>query len=146
MNKFIDVGVAKNLKKPSQAPRGVSIGLKVGFKLAKQLYKVASKKPNVNTSGNKKDVEPTKEVAYPDDHDSEDEVDVVDNDTTCFMASESVGFGTNSLLEQWKDTYENADYDYNPYDDDMYEGQEIPDKIQSICDNLDITVQGRKKK
>ncbi|GKC37650.1 hypothetical protein Tco_1050034, partial [Tanacetum coccineum] len=43
-------------------------------------------------------------------------------------------------------TYENADYDYDPYDDDMYKGQEIPDKIQSICDHLDITVRGRKKK
>nr|GEW59197.1 RNA-directed DNA polymerase, eukaryota, reverse transcriptase zinc-binding domain protein [Tanacetum cinerariifolium] len=35
-------------------------------------------------------------------------------------------------------TYENADYDYDPYDDDMYEGQEIPENIQFICDNLDI--------
>ncbi|GJS20813.1 hypothetical protein Tco_0449445 [Tanacetum coccineum] len=41
-------------------------------------------------------------------------------------------------LEQWRETYENADYEYDPYDDDMYEGQEIPDNIQSICDNLDI--------
>ncbi|GJX17919.1 hypothetical protein Tco_0218751 [Tanacetum coccineum] len=41
------------------------------------------------------------------DHDGEDEVKVVD---------------TNSLLEQWKETYENADYDYDPYDNDMYEG------------------------
>ncbi|GJS46190.1 hypothetical protein Tco_0596311 [Tanacetum coccineum] len=59
---------------------------------------------------------------------------------TRFLASDRVGFGTNSLLEQWRDTYENADYDYDPYDDDMYEGQKIPDKIQSICDNLDIKV------
>ncbi|GKA13768.1 hypothetical protein Tco_0693414 [Tanacetum coccineum] len=45
-----------------------------------------------------------------------------------------------------EETYENDDYDYDPYDDDMYEGQEIPDNIQSICDNLDIKVRGRKKK
>ncbi|GJX21442.1 RNA-directed DNA polymerase, eukaryota, reverse transcriptase zinc-binding domain protein, partial [Tanacetum coccineum] len=81
-----------------------------------------------------------KKVAYPDDHDSKDKVESVDNDMTRFMASERVGFGTNSLLEQWRDTYENADYDYDAYDDDMYEGQKIPDKIQSICDNLDIIV------
>ncbi|GJU16609.1 retrotransposon protein, putative, ty1-copia subclass, partial [Tanacetum coccineum] len=37
-----------------------------------------------------------------------------------------------------KETYGNADYDYDPYDDDMYEGQKIPDNIQSICDNLDF--------
>ncbi|GKC75356.1 hypothetical protein Tco_1126130, partial [Tanacetum coccineum] len=57
-----------------------------------------------------------------------------------------VGFGTSSLLEQWRDTYKNVDYDYDPYDDDTYEGQEIPNNIQSICDNLDIKLRGRKKK
>ncbi|GJW13034.1 reverse transcriptase domain, reverse transcriptase zinc-binding domain protein [Tanacetum coccineum] len=40
-----------------------------------------------------------------------------------------VGYGTNILLEQWKETYENDDCDFNPYDDDMYEGQDILDKI-----------------
>ncbi|GJR17422.1 zinc finger, CCHC-type containing protein [Tanacetum coccineum] len=84
--------------------------------------------------------EPVKKVDYPVDHDSEGEVESVDNDITRSMASEKVGFGTNSLLEQWRDSYENDDYDYDPYDDDMYEGQEILDKIQTICDNLDIKV------
>ncbi|GKA02674.1 hypothetical protein Tco_0675455, partial [Tanacetum coccineum] len=28
--------------------------------------------------------------------------------------------------------------EYEPYDDDMYESQDIPDNIQTICDNLDI--------
>ncbi|GKB89677.1 ribonuclease H-like domain-containing protein [Tanacetum coccineum] len=41
------------------------------------------------------------------------------------------------------DSYENGDYDEDPYDDDMYEGHDIPDKIQDICDNLDIRVRGR---
>ncbi|GKA18586.1 hypothetical protein Tco_0698501 [Tanacetum coccineum] len=36
--------------------------------------------------------------------------------------------------------------DNDSYDDDMYEGQDIPDKIQDICDNLDIRVRGRRKK
>ncbi|GKA91628.1 hypothetical protein Tco_0813553 [Tanacetum coccineum] len=70
----------------------------------------------------------------------------VDNEMASFLALERVGFGTNSLLEQWKDTYENDDYDYDPYDDDMYDGQEIPNKVQSTCDNLDIKLWGRKKK
>nr|GFB80558.1 hypothetical protein [Tanacetum cinerariifolium] len=61
-----------------------------------------------------------KKVAYSDDHDIEDEVESVDNDLARCMASERVGFGTT--------------------------GQETPDKIHSICDNLDITVRGRKKK
>ncbi|GKE83883.1 reverse transcriptase domain-containing protein [Tanacetum coccineum] len=54
--------VVKNLKKPSQAPRGVLVGPKVGYKPVKQVYR--PKKNNVNTSGNKKkDEESTKEVS-----------------------------------------------------------------------------------
>ncbi|GJY40687.1 hypothetical protein Tco_0427957 [Tanacetum coccineum] len=81
---------------------------------------------------------PLKKVDYPGDHDSEDEVELVDNEMTSFLASKRVGYSTNSLLEQWRETYEYADYDYDPYDDDMYEGHKILDNIQSICDNLDI--------
>ncbi|GJR69269.1 hypothetical protein Tco_0015334 [Tanacetum coccineum] len=54
------------------------------------------------------------------DHDSEDEVVSVDKDMANFLASKDVGYGTNSLLEQWKESYGNGDYDYDPYDDDMY--------------------------
>ncbi|GJY76374.1 hypothetical protein Tco_0481490 [Tanacetum coccineum] len=196
--KNLGLGVAKNLTKPSQAPRGVLVGPKVGFKPAKE-YRPVSKKPTTNTSGNKKkrgtsnlasnmanssgssfwnvetsststtpivdkirklekliidgkvtlvddDGKPLKKVDYPGDHDSEDEVESVDNDMARSMALERVGFGTKSLLEQWKDSYENGDYDEDPYDDDMYEGQDFPDKIQDICDNLDIRVRGRRKK
>nr|GEX45293.1 disease resistance response protein 206-like [Tanacetum cinerariifolium] len=50
-----------------------------------------------------------------------------------------------SLPEQWKKSYENGDYKYDPYDDDMYGDQEIPDKLQTICDDLDIKVRGGKK-
>nr|GEV05953.1 hypothetical protein [Tanacetum cinerariifolium] len=55
------------------------------------------------------------------------------------------GYGTNSLLEQWRDSYPNND-DYDPYDDDMYENHDLSEYLQSICDDLDITVRGRKKK
>ncbi|GKE88471.1 hypothetical protein Tco_1565946, partial [Tanacetum coccineum] len=41
-----------------------------------------------------------KKIDYPGDHDSEDEVESVDNDMARSMASERVGFGTQSLLEQ----------------------------------------------
>ncbi|GJU89805.1 hypothetical protein Tco_1302228 [Tanacetum coccineum] len=92
------------------------------------------------------DGKPLKKVDYPGDHDSEDEVESVDNDMARSMASERVGFGTKSLLEQWSDSYENDDYDEDPYDDDMNEGQDLPDKIQDICDNLDIRVRGHRKK
>ncbi|GJW78358.1 ribonuclease H-like domain-containing protein, partial [Tanacetum coccineum] len=214
------LGVAKNLKKPSQAPRGVPVGSKVGFKLVK-VYIPVSKKTTTSTSHNKhkvveltkevsnsnpfdvlnsvdndvkfgtnggtsklvsnganssvssfwnvqisrtsttlivdkieklekliidgkvtlvNDGKPLKKVDYPGDHDCEDEVESVDNDMTRSMASERVSCGTKSLLEQLRDTYENDDYDEDPYDDDMYEGRDFPDKIQDICDNLDIRV------
>ncbi|GKA22077.1 hypothetical protein Tco_0708039, partial [Tanacetum coccineum] len=45
----------------------------------------------------------------------------------------------------WCNPPHHADFNHDPYDDDMYEGQEIPDNVQSICDNLDIKVRGRKK-
>ncbi|GJV97683.1 hypothetical protein Tco_1549260 [Tanacetum coccineum] len=97
----------------------------------------------VNNEGN-----PPEMVDYSGDHDNEDEVLPVDNEMASFLASKlsGVGYSTNCLLKQWRYTYGNADYDYDLYDDDMYEGQEIPDNIQSICNNLDINVRGRKKK
>ncbi|GJV61331.1 hypothetical protein Tco_1467431 [Tanacetum coccineum] len=60
--KNIGSDVVKNLKKPNQAPKGVSVGPKVGFKPVKQIYR--PKKNNINTSGNKKKyVEFTKEFS-----------------------------------------------------------------------------------
>ncbi|GKA41645.1 hypothetical protein Tco_0734305 [Tanacetum coccineum] len=52
-----------------------------------------------------------------------------------YLASKTagVGYGTKILLEQLRETYVNDEYD--PCDDDIYEGQEISDNIQSICDN-----------
>ncbi|GKF55859.1 hypothetical protein Tco_0166199, partial [Tanacetum coccineum] len=55
------------------------------------------------------------------------------------------GYSTNCLLEQWRDSYPDND-DYDPYDDDMYENHDFSKHLQSICDDLDITVRGRKKK
>ncbi|GJV62118.1 hypothetical protein Tco_1468218 [Tanacetum coccineum] len=89
---------------------------------------------------------PLKKVDYPVNLGSDDEVKPVKNEMTSFLASKSmgVGYGLKSLLEQLRES--NVDNDYGPYDDDMYKGQEIPNSIQTICDNLDIKVRGRKKK
>ncbi|GJS88651.1 retrotransposon protein, putative, ty1-copia subclass [Tanacetum coccineum] len=139
--KIIGAVETKNLKKTSQAPKGIPVGPKVGFKPHKE-YRPISKKPTANSSGNKKkgvnhtnkfsdsnlfkvlnsvenDVEmgtnegtsnldnnwanssnPLKKVEYPSDHDSKDEVVLVDNDMARSMASKWTGFGTQSLLEQ----------------------------------------------
>ncbi|GKA31362.1 hypothetical protein Tco_0717667 [Tanacetum coccineum] len=88
---------------------------------------------------------PLEKVVFSCEYDSEDEVASVDNEMANFLAKKD-GYGTQSLLEQWTESYENANYGYDPYDDDMYEGQHIPDKLQAICDKLDITVRGRRKK
>nr|GEW63643.1 hypothetical protein [Tanacetum cinerariifolium] len=50
---------------------------------------------------------------------------------------------TNSLLEQWRDSYPDND-DYDPYDDDMYENHDLSEHLQSICDDLNITGHFRK--
>ncbi|GKA34242.1 hypothetical protein Tco_0720671 [Tanacetum coccineum] len=93
------------------------------------------------------DGKPLEKVNSSGNHGSEDEVEPADNEMTSYLASKPYGgYGTNSLLEQLRETYENADFDYDPNDDDMYEGQKIPNNIQSICDNLDIKVRDRKKK
>nr|GEW57757.1 hypothetical protein [Tanacetum cinerariifolium] len=56
------VGEKKTVKKPSQASRGVPVGLKMDFKSQKE-YRPVTKKPNTSSSGNKKKgVEPTIEV------------------------------------------------------------------------------------
>nr|GEW36600.1 hypothetical protein [Tanacetum cinerariifolium] len=88
---------------------------------------------------------PLEMVVSSSDYDSEDVIASVDNEMASFLAKND-GYGTQSLLEQWTKSYENDDYEYNPYDNDMYEDQEIPDKLQGICDNLDIKVNGPKKK
>ncbi|GJZ13400.1 EF-hand domain pair containing protein [Tanacetum coccineum] len=49
------------------------------------------------------------------------------------------GYDTNSLLEQWRDSYPDND-DYDPYDDDMNENHVMSEHLQSICDDLDITL------
>nr|GEW87038.1 ribonuclease H-like domain-containing protein [Tanacetum cinerariifolium] len=79
---------------------------------------------------------PLDKVDYPDNSDCDDEVERVENKIASFLASKGVEYGPKSLWEQWRDR---TVYDeYNPYDDDMYEGREISENIQTICDNFDI--------
>ncbi|GJW04327.1 hypothetical protein Tco_1563183 [Tanacetum coccineum] len=50
--KYISSNMAKNLKNPSQAPKGVPVGPNVGFKPVKHVFRPIYKKNNGNTSGN----------------------------------------------------------------------------------------------
>ncbi|GKA77384.1 glucomannan 4-beta-mannosyltransferase 9-like protein [Tanacetum coccineum] len=76
---------------------------------------------------------------------SDSKVKVVFDETSNLRISTSgkdgsdKGYGTNSLFEQWRDSYPDTD-DYDPYDDDMYENHDLSKHLQSICDDLDITV------
>ncbi|GJX55798.1 hypothetical protein Tco_0285695 [Tanacetum coccineum] len=82
---------------------------------------------------------------------SDSEVEVVFDETanlripTSGKYGSDKGYGTNSLLEQWRDYYFDND-DYDPYDDDIYENHDLSEHLQSICDDLDITICGKKKK
>ncbi|GJU57821.1 hypothetical protein Tco_1235587 [Tanacetum coccineum] len=111
----------------------------MGFKPHKE-YRPVPKKSTASYSGNKKKGEEPiidvsnsnpfdvlnsvdNDVEFGED-DSEDEVASVDNDMARSLAYER-GFGTQSLLEQWRDSYGNGDYDDDPYDDDMYEVHDL---------------------
>nr|GEW24576.1 uncharacterized mitochondrial protein AtMg00810-like [Tanacetum cinerariifolium] len=65
---------------------------------------------------------------------SDSEVDVVFDETTNLRISTSgkdesdKGYGTNILLEQWRDSYLDND-DYVTYDDDMYENHDLPEHL-----------------
>nr|GEV44060.1 hypothetical protein [Tanacetum cinerariifolium] len=61
--KNIGAGAIKNLKKTSQTPKEIPVGLKMGFK-PKQVFQLVSKKPTTNTVGKKKNnSESTNEVS-----------------------------------------------------------------------------------
>nr|GEU96956.1 hypothetical protein [Tanacetum cinerariifolium] len=76
---------------------------------------------------------------------SDSEVEVVFDETANLRISTSgkdgsdKGYDTNSLWEQWRDSYLDND-DYDTYDDDMYENHDFSEHLQFICDDLDITV------
>ncbi|GJS06408.1 ribonuclease H-like domain-containing protein [Tanacetum coccineum] len=67
------------------------------------------------------DGKPINKVDYPINLSSDDDVEPFVNEMASFLASKSTGvvYGPKSLLEQWRES--NVDDDYDPYDDDMYE-------------------------
>nr|GEV03877.1 hypothetical protein [Tanacetum cinerariifolium] len=67
-----------------------------------------------------------KKVEYPVNLGSDDEVEPVENEMASFLVSKpmGVGYGRKSLLEQYRES--SVDDDYDSYDDDMYEGSSLP--------------------
>ncbi|GJS75769.1 retrovirus-related pol polyprotein from transposon TNT 1-94 [Tanacetum coccineum] len=100
--KNIVSNVVKNLKNHSQSPKGVPVGPKVGFKPAKQVYRVVSKNDNANTIGNKKkDEEVRKEVSNLNSFDVlnsvENDVILCINGGTSNLASKDVNYNGASF-------------------------------------------------
>nr|GEZ06709.1 peptidase S10, serine carboxypeptidase, alpha/beta hydrolase fold protein [Tanacetum cinerariifolium] len=97
----IYVNPLKNMKKPRQSPRGVLVGPKVGFKPVKQVYRQVSKKNNVNSSGKRKDAEPTIGVSNSNPSDVlnsvENDVDLGRNGRASSLASKKANFSGSSF-------------------------------------------------
>ncbi|GKB44237.1 hypothetical protein Tco_0889179 [Tanacetum coccineum] len=140
-------------KPPKQATIGVLVGQNVSFKSTKQICIPFSNKNSASTNGKKKQAKVSREITlildgklkFVDDDenplvpmgnvdsDSESEVEVVFDEAANLMASTSFkgrsdkGYGTNSLLEQWRET--KRDDDYDPYDKDLYESHDMSDQL-----------------
>ncbi|GJT27198.1 retrotransposon protein, putative, ty1-copia subclass [Tanacetum coccineum] len=143
--KNIGLGVAKNLKNLVKLlEKGVAHTNEVSNSNPFDVLKLVDNDVEFSTNGGDTNLvnnganstilmdeagNPLKKVKCPGDYDIEDEVASVDNDMARSLASEWVGFGTQSLLEQWRVSYGNGDYDKEPYDDDLYEGQDLPQEI-----------------
>nr|GEW65865.1 hypothetical protein [Tanacetum cinerariifolium] len=67
---------------------------------------------------------------------------LLDNDGNPLVPT---GFVESDSEVEVRDSYPDND-DYDPYDDDMYENHDLSERLQSICDDLDITIRGKKKK
>ncbi|GJX25548.1 retrotransposon protein, putative, unclassified [Tanacetum coccineum] len=72
---------------------------------------------------------PVTKVDSLDDHDNEDEVVSTDIDMANFLPSKKEGYGTNSLLEQWNESYVNGDYDFNSYNQWRIQESEVGNHI-----------------
>nr|GEY28107.1 hypothetical protein [Tanacetum cinerariifolium] len=167
----------KNLKKPSQTPKGIKVGQKVGFNPTKHVFQLVSKKPTANSENKKKNVKPNKEVSMSNSFNVltsvvNDEELGTNEGTLNFASQEANSRGSTVekliidekvtlLVDEGKPLKKvvflsdyNSDDEVASIDNEMANffakkdgnGQEIPDKIQAIYDNLDIKVRGHKRK
>ncbi|GKB25219.1 retrovirus-related pol polyprotein from transposon TNT 1-94 [Tanacetum coccineum] len=116
----------KNVKKPSQTSRGVSVGPKMGFKPNKE-YRPVLKKSTASSSGNKKKcVEPTIEVSNSNPFDV---LNSVDNDGE-FGTNEGGGGATN--LVNNVATSSGSSFIYVDNDREFASNTPIGEKIDNI--------------
>ncbi|GJU14884.1 hypothetical protein Tco_1142850 [Tanacetum coccineum] len=88
----------------------------LGVRLVKVFGHIHEECPKNTGAGEKKTVKKPSHILSVSvgENESEDEIASVYNDMARSMANEKVGFGTQSLLEQRKDSYGNGDYDDDP--------------------------------
>ncbi|GKC12117.1 hypothetical protein Tco_1008899 [Tanacetum coccineum] len=143
--KKIVLEVVKNLKNPRQAARCVQVGLKMGLKPIKQVYRLVSSKNSANRSGTKKQVRFSRqEIDKLEIQILDGKLMFVDDDgKPLYKADCMVNADNDSEVEEVETK---LDDDYDPYDDDLYDGYDMSDNLQAHCDDLDIKVRGRKKK
>nr|GEV23353.1 hypothetical protein [Tanacetum cinerariifolium] len=142
------LGVSVTNKKNSQTPKGILVGWKMGFKPTKQqVYQLVFKRSTASNEGKtNRNLDPTNENAEsssPSTTPIMEKIDKIENliiDRKAILVDnegkplrkvdddsedEIASVGTQNLLELWKDSHDLDDYEYDPYDDDLYEGQEI---------------------
>ncbi|GJX00470.1 hypothetical protein Tco_0184383 [Tanacetum coccineum] len=151
----------KNLKNPRQAIRGIQVGPKVGLKPTKQVYRRVSNKNSASTSGKIKqdglfrpesDGKGSFTVALSSSSSTPiaERIDklerkmldgrlmLVDDDgKMLYKAYSTVNADNDSEVEEVSNETV-VDDDYDPYDDDVYDGYDMSDNLHAICDDLDI--------
>ncbi|GKA91076.1 hypothetical protein Tco_0812946 [Tanacetum coccineum] len=132
-HKKIISDAVKNLKNPRQATRGIQVGPKQAEVPSKDLS-------NLNPFDAFNSVENDDDLGT----NGGNSKSAGKGSLNVAHGESDRGYGTNSVLEQWRVT--KRDDDYDSYDDDFYESHDMSDHLHAICDDLDITVRGRKKK
>ncbi|GKD72851.1 hypothetical protein Tco_1331133 [Tanacetum coccineum] len=169
--KNIGVGGTKNLKKTSQTPKGILVGQKLGFKPKQSTKEVSKSNPfEVLTSiDNDVDLGTNEGISNSADKgtinvsssntligEKIDKIErqickgklrFVDDDGNPLVPTGIVDSDSEVevVFDETRDSYPDND-DYDPYDADMYKNHDMSEHLQSISDDLDITVRGRKKK
>nr|GEU70708.1 putative reverse transcriptase domain-containing protein [Tanacetum cinerariifolium] len=158
-SKNIGAGEKKTVKKPSQTSRGILVSKSSPFEVLTSvdndedlgtnggIANSADKGTNNVSSSNNPIGEKIKKIErrickgklrlYDNDENTLVPMGIVESDSEVEVAFDET---TNLKIL----TSDNDDYD--SYDDDMYENHDLSGHLQSICDDLDITVCGRKKK
>ncbi|GKE08099.1 hypothetical protein Tco_1411650, partial [Tanacetum coccineum] len=174
-SKNIGSNVAKNLKNPRKAARGVPVGPKVSnsntfdsLNSSHHLFFHVASSSTITTpifeiidKIERKIID--RKLTLVDDNanllpkvvsmanvDSDSEMEDMVNEHAGFMASTGLKMGNNSGYGT-NSLLEQCratkqDDDYDPYDDDHYESRDLSENRQAICDDFDIKVRGQKKK